>query len=188
MGGGLYHGDWSIEWATSPLRFLHSTFTLTGANSIMVTSYVEGAYDMGQDTWGGENIEMSFRLWMCGGTLEIVPCSRISHVFRAQSPYTFKDRDPGKTIAHNLNRVAEVWMDDYAPIYYNLTGNKRHGFGDVSERKKFRREHNCKSFKWYVEEIAPYMFAPLPGGNDYHAAGQLQNIGDPSICIAPDSG
>lgn len=154
----------------------------------MVTSYVEGAYDMGQDTWGGENIEMSFRLWMCGGTLEIVPCSRISHVFRAQSPYTFKDRDPGKTIAHNLNRVAEVWMDDYAPIYYNLTGNKRHGFGDVSERKKFRREHNCKSFKWYVEEIAPYMFAPLPGGNDYHAAGQLQNIGDPSICIAPDSG
>jgi hypothetical protein len=45
---------------------------------------------------------------------------------QAKSPYTFKDRDPGRTIAHNLNRVAEVWMDDYAPVYYNLTGNKRH--------------------------------------------------------------
>ena len=72
-----------------------------------------GGYDEGQDTWGGENFEMSFRVWMCGGALESVPCSRIAHVFRLKSPYKFKDRDPLKTIARNLNRVADVWMDDY---------------------------------------------------------------------------
>jgi hypothetical protein len=51
---------------------------------------------------------------------------------------------------------AEVWMDDYAPIYYNLTGNRRHGNGDVAERKSFRREHQCQSFQWYVESVAPF--------------------------------
>jgi len=134
--------------------------------------FESGAYDMGQDTWGGENLEMSFRVWMCGGSLEIVPCSRIAHVFRSRSPYSFKDRDPSRTIAHNLNRVAEVWMDEYAPVYFNLTGNKHYGFGDVAERKKFRKDHHCHSFKWFMDNVAQYQFAPLP--EFYHMSGQLK--------------
>eukprot|EP00040_Diaphanoeca_grandis_P020815 m.110678 g.110678 ORF g.110678 m.110678 type:complete len:657 (-) comp28060_c0_seq1:214-2184(-) len=134
-----------------------------------------GAYDMGQDTWGGENMEMSFRLWMCGARLEVLPCSRIAHVFRSKSPYTFKDRNPGLTIAHNLNRVAEVWMDEYAEVYYNLTSNKPVGAGNVTARRQFRKDNNCKSFKWYLDNIAPYMFVPVP--ENYYRYGKLRNEG-----------
>ena len=59
-------------------------------------------------------MELSFRVWMCGGRMETIPCSHVGHIFRATHPYAIPDDSHGK----NTVRMAEVWMDDYKRYFY----------------------------------------------------------------------
>lgn len=125
-----------------------------------------GSYDEQMDGWGGENLEMSFRIWQCGGRLETVglrfwfvlnftilqyfqvPCSRVGHIFRDFHPYSFPDNKDTHGI--NTARLAHVWMDDYKRLFFMYQPGLENNpiVGDMMHRKQLRQKLRCKSFKW----------------------------------------
>nr|BAC29981.1 unnamed protein product [Mus musculus] len=155
---------------TLPVR----TPTMAGGLFSIDRNYFEeiGTYDAGMDIWGGENLEMSFRIWQCGGSLEIVTCSHVGHVFRKATPYTFPG-GTGHVINKNNRRLAEVWMDEFKDFFYIISpGVVKVDYGDVSVRKTLRENLKCKPFSWYLENIYPDSQIP----RRYYSLGEIRNV------------
>ena len=146
-----------------------------------------GKYDPGFDIWGAENLELSFKVWMCGGILEIAPCSRVGHIFRTRSPYKWPKTN---VLQRNSVRLAEVWMDEYKHNFYDRFDWKSVEYGDISDRKKLRESLQCKSFDWYIKEVYPDLFIPskaIAAGEVRHEASSmcLDSLVEPDILGQP---
>ncbi|XP_066574221.1 N-acetylgalactosaminyltransferase 7 isoform X2 [Amia ocellicauda] len=175
--------DWSLLWKRVPLNSkekakrkhksepYRSPAMAGGLFAIEREFFFElGLYDPGLQIWGGENFEISYKIWQCGGQLLFVPCSRVGHIYRLHG---WQGNPPPAHVGSsptlkNYVRVVEVWWDDYKDYFYaSRPETKTLAYGDISELLKFREEHNCKSFKWFMEEIAydiPVHY-PLPPKN-----------------------
>ncbi|XP_022663820.1 putative polypeptide N-acetylgalactosaminyltransferase 9 isoform X2 [Varroa jacobsoni] len=182
--------DWSLQfsWHSIPDRIVKAGYkkwmpvespTMAGGLFSIDANFFRklGTYDSGFDIWGGENLELSFKTWMCGGRLEIIPCSHVGHIFRKRSPY--KWRSGVNVLKRNSVRLAKVWLDDFAKYYFDRIGNDLGDYGDISERVALRKGLDCKPFSWFVRTIYPELFVP----GDAVASGEIRNLGTGGMCI-----
>nr|XP_031315885.1 polypeptide N-acetylgalactosaminyltransferase 18 isoform X2 [Camelus dromedarius] len=103
---------WKLENSTAPIR----SPALIGCFIVDRQYFQEiGLLDEGMEVYGGENVELGIRVWQCGGSVEVLPCSRIAHIERAHKPYT---EDLTAHVRRNALRVAEVWMDEFKSHVY----------------------------------------------------------------------
>ncbi|PSN53588.1 putative polypeptide N-acetylgalactosaminyltransferase 10 [Blattella germanica] len=142
-----------------------------------------GGYDEGLEIWGGEQYELSFKIWMCGGQMVDAPCSRVGHIYRKFAP--FPNPQKGDFVGRNYRRVAEVWMDEYKEYLYK---RRPHYLvidtGDISKQKALREKLHCKSFKWFMENVAfdlPKKYPPIEPPD--FAQGEIRSVAAPELCV-----
>lgn len=76
--------------------------------------------------------------------MEIVPCSRVGHVFRRDVPY-FAPEDRVKILNNNVCRMVDVWLDDWTMFFYNLYPLTLEGKeGEIQDRRELIKNNNCK--------------------------------------------
>nr|CDJ80768.1 Glycosyl transferase and Ricin B lectin domain containing protein [Haemonchus contortus] len=185
--------DWSFNYKRLPLtkkdrenptKPFPSPVMAGGYFAISAKWFWElGGYDDGLDIWGGEQYELSFKVWQCHGRMVDAPCSRVGHIYRCKY-MPFKNAGVGDFISRNYKRVAEVWMDEYKyNLYKHRAGVGAVDTGDISRQKAVRERLKCKSFDWFMKEVAfdqdKYypVVEPEPS-----ASGELRNKGA-GMCV-----
>lgn len=111
---GVFDWNFIFHWLprrpedlADPLKPAPTPLMLGGVFAIKRDYFFElGGYDEQLQIWNGENYELSFKLWLCGGKILEVTCSRVGHTFRRHN--IWRDETGDDFVARNFKRVAEV--------------------------------------------------------------------------------
>lgn len=57
----------------------------------------------------------SWQAWLCGGSVEILPCSRVGHVYRNQEARSPLEQE---AILRNKVLIAETWLGSFKEVFY----------------------------------------------------------------------
>ncbi|KAH8300522.1 hypothetical protein KR018_011104 [Drosophila ironensis] len=136
---------------------------------------------------GGDVLEMSLKVWQCGGRILTVPCSRIGALYkRTESEAQGSPNiNPDESIRRNFKRLVEVWFDEYKfNVYHHAPNVANVSPGSLIKQRNLRRRLHCKSFSWYKSQLAPARGVLLKSGSPMLAHGLIIPFRTPPLCLA----
>ncbi|KAB0389736.1 hypothetical protein E2I00_016696, partial [Balaenoptera physalus] len=103
--------SYEMDGPEGPTRAIQSP-AMAGGSCAINRHYFNaiGKYHKGMNLWGGEHLELSLRIWMCGGQLFILPCSRVGHI---DKQHFANHTGIVKALVYNNLRLAHIWLDEY---------------------------------------------------------------------------
>ncbi|XP_017086249.1 putative polypeptide N-acetylgalactosaminyltransferase 11 [Drosophila eugracilis] len=151
-----------------------------------------GGWDEGLLENGGDALELSLKVWQCGGSILTVPCSRVGIIYKRDEVEAQKapNKNPSLQVRKNFKRVVDVWFDEFRLHFYRYNPRLRNLTTEsLDEPQDLRRRLKCKSFGWYRSQVAPelrnyYLHAGLA---DY-AVGKIMPLLAPHYCLSIKGG
>ncbi|XP_016997840.2 putative inactive polypeptide N-acetylgalactosaminyltransferase 11 [Drosophila takahashii] len=151
-----------------------------------------GGWDEGLQDNGGDALELSLKVWQCGGSILTVPCSRVGIIYKREEveAQMAPNRNPNLQVRKNFKRVVDVWFDEFKLHFYRYNPRLRNLTAEsLNEQRELRRRLNCKSFGWYRSQMAPLLRNHyLHAGLSNFAVGKILSFVAPNYCLSIKGG
>ena len=117
-------------------------------------------FGRGLKGYGGENMEVGLKTWVCGGKVWTLPCSRIVHFSSRREPTNHAGRPVKPFFSYNNQILAESFFDDERMLKI-----ARIGWGKVGEldnsaiefNRNLFKKLNCGGVRKYYKDVMPKM-------------------------------
>jgi len=118
-----------------------------------------GGHDQAMKGWGGENIDLSLRIWRCGGEIVAAPKSYVGHMWRTgdkrntRAKYKLPANSAGLNRARAFKAHAPAMFGNKTvtfPVFakYKATGGNDL---DVTSIQAPMEKLQCQDFNWYLD-------------------------------------
>ena len=126
-----------------------------------------------------EMVEFSLRTWLCGGVIQVSPCSRVGvlNLWDDLKPYN----------SDSIRIILGIWMKQHKSVMCNSLhidcSNDAAGLGEYQDMID-GLQLQCKSFSHYLNEVSQWLPWPDPSSKRF---GLLRVKSGLCLQVAPDS-
>lgn len=120
-----------------------------------------GGYDEHMVAWGGENIDQSLRVWLCGGRIEVAEGAYVAHMWRdpANPKTALRYPIPTRDVMRNKARAVSAWFGEFRDkIFtfpeYEVFVKGEESIGDMSNFDSLRSRLKCAPFSSYIARFS----------------------------------